>query len=101
MKITAQQQNVIVSAGLPESTKFRIKSSAKAFQILSSSLYPDPVKAIIRELGTNAADSHIAAGKREVPFSVQLPSTLAPEFVIRDFGTGISPDRVMTVYRTY
>ena len=42
--------------------EFKIKNSRKAFQILSSGLYSNKIKAIIRELSTNALDSHRAAG---------------------------------------
>ncbi len=80
--------------------KFSIKPSAKAFRILSSTIYPDPIAAPIRELGTNAADSHRDAGVRE-PFLVHLPNQLEPYFSIRDYGTGISDENIDKVYCTY
>jgi len=80
---------------------FTIALTAKAIEVLSSQIYKDAHLAILRELGTNAADSHIESGKKNVPFEVTLPSYLAPELIIRDFGTGMAHQKVMTMYRTY
>ena len=79
---------------------FRIKESAKAFAILSSSLYQNPIRSIIRELGCNARDAHVAAGNPE-PWTLTLPSELAPEFAVSDRGTGLSHEEVMQIYTTY
>lgn len=80
---------------------FKIQNSAKAFSILSSGLYSNKVKAIIRELSCNAVDSHKAAGKEEVPFDIHLPSPLEPWFSIRDYGTGLTGEQITGIYTTY
>lgn len=79
---------------------FRIKESAKAFSILSSSLYQNPIRSVIRELGCNARDAHVAANNPE-PWKLSLPSVLSPEFAVSDNGTGLSHDEVMQIYTTY
>lgn len=79
---------------------FRIKESAKAFSILSSSLYQNPIRSIIRELGCNARDAHVAA-KNPEPWVLSLPTALSPEFAVKDNGTGLSHDEVMQIYTTY
>jgi hypothetical protein len=81
--------------------EFRIRNSAKAFSILSSGLYANKVRAIIRELSCNAVDSHAAAGCKNTPFDVHLPNTLEPHFSIRDYGVGLSHDQVTQIYTTY
>ena len=81
--------------------EFRIRNSARAFSILSSGLYSNKIKAIIRELSTNALDSHVGAGKADVPFEVHLPSVLEPWFSVKDFGLGLSGDQVVNIYTTY
>ena len=86
----------IISAG-----NFNIKTTAKAFEILSSGIYSNPVHAIIRELSANAYDAHVAAGTTNVPFEITLPSALSPNFSIRDFGTGLSEADVFGLYTTY
>lgn len=93
--------NQAIMSNVGEIGEFRIRNSAKAFNILSSGLYANKIKAIVRELSCNAVDSHVAAGKGDVPFSVHLPNSLEPHFSIRDFGTGLSHDQVTNIYTTY
>lgn len=90
-----------VMSNVNEIGEFRIRNSAKAFNILSSGLYANKIRAIIRELSCNAVDSHTAAGKTDVPFDVHLPNQIDPTFRIRDYGTGLSHDQVLSIYTTY
>jgi hypothetical protein len=80
---------------------FKIKNSAKAFSILSSGLYSNKIKAIVRELSCNAVDSHKEAGKEDEPFHVHLPNSLEPFFSVRDYGIGLDHDGVTQLYTTY
>jgi hypothetical protein len=89
------------SIGAKETSVARIQASAKAFEILSSGLYSNAPLAIIRELCANAKDSHIAAGKLDVAFDVQIPNELSPQFSVRDFGVGMTHEFVMTRVNTY
>lgn len=81
--------------------KFKIAATAKAFDVLSNSLYTNKIAAIIRELSCNAFDSHIDAKKETVPFKVHLPNSQNREFKIRDFGTGIKEEDIYNIYTTY
>jgi hypothetical protein len=94
-------QNEAVLSNVGEIGEFRIRNSAKAFNILSSGLYANKIRAIIRELSCNAVDSHVAAGRTETPFDVHLPNQLEPWFAIRDYGTGLSHEQVTNIYTTY
>jgi hypothetical protein len=94
-------QHEAVLSNVGEIGEFRIRNSAKAFSILSSGLYANKIRAIIRELSCNAVDSHTAAGRQEVPFDVHLPNQLDPTFRIRDYGTGLSHEQVLNIYTTY
>jgi len=94
-------QNEAILSNVGEIGEFRIRNSAKAFNILSSGLYANKVRAIIRELSCNAVDSHIDAGRESTPFDVHLPNTLEPHFSIRDYGTGLTHDQVTQIYTTY
>ena len=93
--------NEAIISNVSEIGEFRIRNSAKAFSILSSGLYANKIRAIIRELSCNAVDSHVAAGKSGVPFDVHLPNQLEPWFSIRDYGTGLSHKQVTNIYTTY
>ena len=93
--------NEAIVSNVGEIGEFRIRNSAKAFSILSSGLYANKIRAIVRELSCNAVDSHAAAGKKDTPFDVHLPNTLEPHFSIRDYGTGLSHEQVTNIYTTY
>jgi hypothetical protein len=93
--------NEAIVSNVGEIGEFRIRNSAKAFSILSSGLYANKIRAVIRELSCNATDSHVAAGRANTPFDVHLPNTFEPHFSIRDYGTGLSHDQVTQIYTTY
>lgn len=101
MILNTAPENQAVMSNVLEVNNFSIKATAKSFHILSSGLYSNKIRAIIRELSCNAYDSHVAAGKKEVPFEVHLPSIMEPWFAVRDFGTGLSHDQVVSIYTTY
>lgn len=100
MKLAVDTNEVVLS-NVGATGEFRIRNSAKAFKILSDGLYSNKIRAIIRELSCNAVDSHVAAGKADVPFEVHLPTMLEPWFSVRDFGTGLDNDQVVNIYTTY
>jgi len=93
--------NVVEKSGEQESQGFSIEASAKAFFILSDGLYSNKVEAVIRELSTNAYDSHVDAGVRDKPFDVHVPTRLDPTFYVRDYGTSMSHEDCMQLYTTY
>jgi hypothetical protein len=101
MIINSAPQNEAIMSNVGEIGEFRIRNSAKAFNILSSGLYANKIRAIVRELSCNAVDSHTAAGKQDTPFDVHLPNQLEPWFAIRDYGTGLNHDQVTNIYTTY
>lgn len=100
MKLVEDRQDVVV-AGAQSVEAFTIKASAKAFLILSQSLYSNPVGSMIRELSTNAYDAHVMVGKKDEPFILTLPNSMEPTFKIRDFGPGMSHKDIMSVYTTF
>lgn len=95
------EQRTVMRSNLQNEHNFVIKASAKAFSILSSNLYSDKPLAIVRELCCNAYDSHVAAGKKDVPFEVVLPSKMNPTLTIRDFGTGLDHEGITKIYATF
>ena len=80
---------------------FSIKASPVAVEILCSKLYTKPVLAIVRELLTNAYDSHKLAGKEDVPIYVHLPDYMDSNFVIRDYGVGLSKEDILDMYVSF
>jgi len=92
---------VLESEGLNESSTFKIEASAKAFSILSDGLYKNKIGSIVRELLCNAYDAHVDAGTLDTPIEIKYPTSWTGEFSIRDFGTGLSHEDIMTLYTTY
>lgn len=100
MKIQEHSRNV-ESYGVEGQNEFQVKQSKKMFKILSDGLYSDKIGSIIRELACNARDAHVAAGKADVPILIKVPTKLEPEFAVEDWGTGLSPEEVDSIYTTY
>ena len=94
MKIQQQGNAVEIYGAETEEQVFQIATTAVAFETLSAKLYSDRVTAIIRELSANAHDAHVDAGRKNLPFEIDLPTALAPEFRIRDFGHGMDDAQI-------
>lgn len=91
MKLERKGNPVAISGAQSGPKSFNIAGTRIAFNILSSGLYNDKIRAIIRELSCNAWDAHVMAAKRDVPFEIHLPTDFEPTFSIKDFGTGLNP----------
>lgn len=91
----------VISSGVRQSTGFKIAANGKAFAILTGNIYSNPKLAIVRELSTNAADAHTDAGTPDRPIEIDAPGFLDPTLVIRDFGTGMSEEKLTTVFTTF
>ena len=84
-----------------ESIRMRIDEDATEHIIaLLTDLYSDPEAAIIREVSTNALDSHIAA-RQTKPVLVSTPTALSPIFRVQDFGLGLDADDFRNIYSLY
>jgi hypothetical protein len=75
--------------------------NGKAFRVLSDTIYKDKTGSMVREVSCNAVDSHVQAGKADVPFVIHIPSALEPYFSVQDFGLGLSDDSVRQIFTTY
>ncbi len=100
MKLTNNDGGASTS-GVVEETTARIKVSPHAFSILASGLYTDKIAAVLREVGCNARDAHVAAGKANLPIRVKLPTPLDRTFSIKDWGIGLDKEEVMNMYVTF
>ena len=64
-------------------------------------LYSDTSTAVIREYSTNAVDSHIMAGKADVPIEITLPDLYDPYFIVQDYGLGMSEEDLFETYTKF
>lgn len=100
MEFTKYRPNIEKSAEF-EGHNFGIKETSIILDIVRNRMYSNPIKAIVQELGTNARDANVEAGRQDSPIEIKLPNTLDPSFYIRDHGIGIDPERVKTIFVNY
>jgi len=100
MKLEFDPNKVKRSADFEEEM-FGIGDVTVILNILRSKLYSNPIKAFTQEIMSNARDAHRELGKGNTPIEVKLPTHLDPQFHVRDFGPGISPDRMVNVFIRY
>ena len=100
MKLQNEVNNVVRSDDF-EQSNYTIEASAKAFSILSDGLYSNKIRAVIRELSTNAYDAHVEAGCADRPIEITLPTKLKLEFKVRDFGPALNDNQIQDVYAFY
>lgn len=81
--------------------RFDTTKQAKLFHMLSSSLYSDKPASIIRELCSNCHDSHIMAGKTNVPFVLTAPTFEHPFLSVKDSGVGLSAEEALATILCY
>ena len=65
--------------------------------LLSSNLYSNPEQSFIREIVSNAWDSHVEAGTTDTPVIVKFDYA-KNSITIRDYGIGLSPDRFKDIF---
>ena len=111
MIINAQQSDIQVTGDI---TEFKSSIDPKNLEfittLLSSNLYSAPERSFIREIVSNAWDSQVEAGTTDIPIIVKITEseethyygkdfTGCGDITIRDFGTGLSPERFNDIYR--
>lgn len=99
MKLT-QEAKVFESNAIVVSQEFKIGDTGKIIEILRNKLYRHKVRTLVQEYMSNARDAMREVGSSE-RIHVVLPTTFDPVFKVRDFGPGISPDRIANVFIQY
>lgn len=84
-----------------QSMDFGIGDVSTIIDILRNRLYSNPIRTLTQEYLCNARDSHREAGREDIPLKVTLPTRLDSVLKIRDYGVGLSPDRVRDVFVNY
>ena len=98
MKIKQKERKSIFNG---ERQQFAVKQSSEMFRVLMDGLYSNKIDSIVREIWSNAFDAHKMAEKEDVPFDVTIPTHLNPFFRVRDYGVGMSHEKVMSTYSTF
>ena len=102
--IIGENQNTVVTVGDIQENQVSIdpKNIEHIITILSSNLYSNPEESFLRETVSNAWYAQVEANNTKDPIILSFKegndyledTTIA----IRDFGTGISPERFKEVY---
>lgn len=100
MELKLQATTVEASAKF-EKGIFGIGNVALVMEILRSKMYSVPIRTIVQEIASNARDAHREVGTPNVPIEIKLPNSLDKTFHVRDFGPGITPDRMTNIFLQY
>lgn len=99
---------------IPQAAEFQVDSNIKGHVVemgfdpaakahlmnVMTDLYEDREMAVLRELSTNARDSHVESGNGD-PIEVWTPSPLAPMLRIVDHGIGMDRQTIEQVFSMY
>ena len=71
---------------------FNFELNGKTFKALFSDIYTDKIGSVVREIASNCRDSHVEAGKADVPFDIKIGSDGFGSNIIEftDYGVGMS-----------
>ena len=83
-----------------QTQQFGIGNASKIIAILRDKLYEHKVRTLVQEYICNARDAMREVGKGN-DFEVTVPTRLNPVFKVRDFGPGITPERMANVFVMY
>jgi hypothetical protein len=91
------------TSGMISEIPFEVKQEnlGMLFNILRTKIYKDPIMAICREISCNARDAHREVGTPERPIEIKFPSEFNQTFEVKDYGPGISPDRMNNIFVGY
>lgn len=82
-----------VQTNVNNQQEMAINITPAAFNALLEKLYNDPLPSTIRELTTNAIEAQMLS-KTNKKILFQIPSSLDPNMIIRDFGIGLDDTEI-------
>lgn len=84
----------------PVSQNFGIGDASVVIEILRNRLYEHKIRTLVQEYMCNGRDAQREINSKR-NLEVTIPTRLEPTFVVRDFGPGITPDRMANVFILY
>lgn len=91
----------IIRTGEFQEQRFGVGDLSVLLDILRSKMYSNSVKALCQEIMSNGRDAHREVGKQDIPIEVKIPNEIDPTFYVKDFGPGITPDRMANIFILY
>ncbi|MFW6130588.1 MAG: ATP-binding protein [Atribacterota bacterium] len=97
MQLETNPGGTVIRANIGKVRSFGIKDPTIVMKTLSG-LYSNIKRIIVQEYLSNARDAHREVGKEHIPVDVTLPTELDNSFKIRDYGPGLSVERIDDVF---
>lgn len=89
-----KEKSVIKTNSETTALKFTVgNNNAMIMQLLRNN-YSNPIQTPVQEIISNALDAQKEINNSDQPLNITLPSELSPILKIRDFGPGLSPERL-------
>lgn len=98
MKIETQGNAAVKSSNF-KSQEFGIGDMSIVMNLLTN-LYSRPIQTLTQEYICNARDANREVNSTR-PIEIKCPTIFNPTMTIRDFGPGLSPDRIVNVFLKY
>lgn len=97
------QEPVVIERAKPvkKSLNFGVGNAALVLETLRKNMYSDPIRSLVQEIGCNARDANVEAGRQDRPIVIKLPTAFEPTLEISDCGVGISPERAELIYTQF
>lgn len=108
MKLKGDKKTTTLTLGDMDAKAFGIDTSnGVIFDILRNKMYSNKIAAVAREITSNSRDANRENKKIDTPIEVHIvePSVIISstdmQIVFKDYGTGITPDRMANIFLNY
>lgn len=76
------------------------ESEGLMMRAFADNIYSDKIGSVVREIASNCVDAHQEVNQTK-PFEIEFRDDHNKTIIFRDFGPGLSPDRIKTVFSKY
>jgi hypothetical protein len=99
MIIEQETQQIEVTGDFDQGMVFSADTSdPMLFSMLFDRLYTYKIRSVYREVLSNAYDAHRMIDRPDLAIDVHMPSYTEPTLVVRDYGPGMTPEVIKSVF---
>jgi len=91
-----QEENILLSSQQHDRKQFSLGDASIILMLLTKQ-YSNPIKTLTQEYISNARDANREVGSKQ-KIKIVLPTNFRPILEIRDYGPGITPERMANVF---
>jgi len=100
MKLATNKNNFKSNIDNVQSQNFGIGDASVVIDILRNRLYKNKIQTLVQEYICNGRDAMREIDSQQ-DIDIIAPTRFSPTFKVRDYGPGITPDRMATVFVNY